>query len=133
MSQEETQPNVPQSAASKLFDLRVLIGGLFTFYGVVLMVAGFFASAAAIQKASGININLWMGVGMLIVGKLFLVWWRLRPLQPPADSPHEVHVAPADNATPSRPSQASPNRHALRQDAPDSPRARRPAAPAAES
>jgi hypothetical protein len=90
MSQQTAQESEPRSAAAKLFDLRVLIGGLFTFYGVVLIIAGIFASAAEIQKAAGININLWMGIGMLIVGLLFLLWWRLNPLRPPVGSEHDV-------------------------------------------
>src|SRR5947199_10281149 len=90
MGQETAQQSTEQSAAAKLFDLRVLIGGLFTFYGVVLIFAGIFASAAEIQKASGININLWMGIGMLIIGLLFLLWWLLNPLQHPVDPAHEV-------------------------------------------
>ena len=93
MSQQTVQLDTPKSAAAQLFDLRVLIGGLFTFYGVVLIFAGAFASAAEIQKASGININLWMGIGMLIVGLLFLLWWRLNPLQQPLDSAHDVEPA----------------------------------------
>jgi hypothetical protein len=72
--------DVPQSAAAKLFDIRLLIGGLFTLYGVMLTIAGFFTSDTARQKASGININLWLGIGMLILGLLFLLWHRLRPL-----------------------------------------------------
>ena len=83
--QQTDQQSTPQSAAAKLFDLRVLIGSLFTLYGVVLIFAGIFASAAEIQKASGININLWMGIGMLVVGLLFLLWWRLKPLRLPVD------------------------------------------------
>lgn len=93
MSQDETPPSAPQSAAAKLFDLRVLIGGLFTFYGVVLIIAGLFTSEAQIQKAAGININLWMGIGMLIVGLLFLLWWRLRPLAPPVDPARDDDAA----------------------------------------
>jgi len=86
MSNEESK--APVSAASKLFDLRVLIGGLFTVYGVVLTIVGLLASEAALAKASGININLWMGLGMLALGVFFLVWWRMRPLRhepPPSD------------------------------------------------
>jgi prolipoprotein diacylglyceryltransferase len=89
----ETQDNgtqAPQSAASRLFDLRSMIGGLFVLYGIMLTVAGFFTSPANLAKAAGININLWMGIAMLILGVLFLVWWRLNPTrheQP--DQPHE--------------------------------------------
>ncbi|MBC7560471.1 MAG: hypothetical protein H7270_14240 [Dermatophilaceae bacterium] len=86
MSNEES--STPESASSKLFDLRVLIGGLFTVYGVVLTIVGILASEAALAKAAGININLWMGLGMLALGVFFLFWWRLRPLQrdvPPSD------------------------------------------------
>ncbi|MGZ3675454.1 MAG: hypothetical protein ACXVCO_14205, partial [Ktedonobacterales bacterium] len=52
-------------------------------YGVVLFVAGLFASPADIAKASGVNINLWMGIAMFILGVLFLLWWRLNPLELP--------------------------------------------------
>jgi predicted phage tail protein len=72
---------VPKSAAAKLFDIRLLIGGLFTLYGVLLIVAGFFTSDSARHKASGININLWLGIGMLVVGLLFLLWRQLSPLR----------------------------------------------------
>ncbi len=64
-------------ASGGLFDLRYLIGGLFTVYGAVLIVASFFVSNA---KAGGINIDLWLGLGMLILGVFFLVWARTRPL-----------------------------------------------------
>ena len=82
----DTGTEAPQSAAAKLFDLRVLIGGLFLVYGVMLTVAGFFTSSKDLAKASQININLWMGIGMLIIAGFFLTWWRLSPLhrdQPP--------------------------------------------------
>jgi len=78
MSNEESK--TPTSAASKLFDLRVLIGGLFTVYGIVLTIVGALATEAALAKAAGININLWLGLGMLLLGAFFLLWWRLRPL-----------------------------------------------------
>ena len=77
----DTGTEAPQSAAARLFDLRVMIGGLFTVYGIMLTVAGFFTSARDLAKASHININLWMGIGMLVIAVFFLTWWRLRPLQ----------------------------------------------------
>ncbi len=103
VGQQTVQEDTPKSAAAQLFDLRVLIGGLFTFYGVVLIFAGAFASAAELQKASGININLWMGIGMLIVGLLFLLWWRLNPLQQPADLAHDIKPAAEYSETESMP------------------------------
>ena len=83
----------PQSAASKLIDIRLLIGGLFTVYGVMLTVAGLFTSAADLRKASGININLILGVGMLVLGGFFLVWVRLSPqlhVEPTTDDPERT-------------------------------------------
>lgn len=48
---------------------------------MVLAIAGLFASEAERQKAAGVNINLWMSLGMLALGLLFLLWWRVRPLK----------------------------------------------------
>jgi hypothetical protein len=77
----DTGAEAPQSAAARLFDLRSLIGGLFVLYGIMLTVAGFFTSSKNLAKAANININLWMGLGMLVVGVFFVLWWRLRPLR----------------------------------------------------
>jgi hypothetical protein len=74
------------SAASQLFDLRTVIAVLFGVYGIVLTVQGlFFESEAQLEKAGGIDINLWSGIVMLVVAGLFLLWVRLRPLVPPGD------------------------------------------------
>ncbi len=77
----DNSSNTPKSAAAKLFDIRLLIGGLFTLYGVMLTVAGFFTSDSDKHKASNLNINLWLGIGMLVLGLLFLLWRRLSPLK----------------------------------------------------
>ena len=88
----DTGTEAPQSAAARLFDLRSMIGGLFVLYGIMLTVAGFTTSDKELAKASGININLWMGISMLIVGAFFLAWWRLRPLQreQPQPEPYDI-------------------------------------------
>ena len=70
---------VATSAAAKLFDIRVMIGGLFTLYGVLLLIYGLFTSDEDIAQAAGIHINLWLGAGMLLLGVLFLLWARLAP------------------------------------------------------
>jgi hypothetical protein len=88
MSSEISTEETPKSAASKLFDIRFMIGGLFTVYGLLLLIYSFFMTRPEIDKAAGININLWMGIGMLILGVLFLVWVRVSPLQHP--DPSEV-------------------------------------------
>ena len=66
--------------AARLFDIRRLIGGLFLIYGVILTVLGLGESDASIDKSAGININLYAGLGMLVVGLLFVVWALARPL-----------------------------------------------------
>ncbi len=75
----DAKGKAPKDAAPSLFDLRYLIGGLFVFYGVVLIVASFFVTHA---KSGSIDINLWLGLGMLLLGVFFLGWARLRPLVP---------------------------------------------------
>ena len=81
----------PRSAAARLFDIRLMIGGLFVVYGVMLTVAGFGTSDKDRAKAAGININLWLGLGMLVLGIAFLVWFKLNPLkaEPHADDEPE--------------------------------------------
>nr|WP_221462971.1 hypothetical protein [Streptomyces olivoverticillatus] len=71
------------ATAARLFDVRRIIGGLFTLYGLVVTIAGLTASDADIKKAQGINLNLWTGVGMLALGLLFFLWLILRPTPPP--------------------------------------------------
>jgi xanthine/uracil/vitamin C permease (AzgA family) len=73
--------NAEHSGASRLFDLRYLIGGLMGIYGIVLIIVGLFDSQAEVDKAAGIRINLWMGLGMLLLGALFLLWAWTRPLK----------------------------------------------------
>jgi hypothetical protein len=66
--------------AASLFDLRRFIGGVFLLYGLILFILGFGASDADVEKAAGVNINLWTGLAMLIVGAIFIAWAQLRPL-----------------------------------------------------
>ncbi|MYT46591.1 hypothetical protein GTY89_30725, partial [Streptomyces sp. SID5471] len=72
--QHEVELERKSATAARLFDIRLIIGGLFTLYGVIVMIAGFTASDADLKKAQDININLWTGVGMLLLGLFFLAW-----------------------------------------------------------
>jgi hypothetical protein len=78
---EEAEAADRASTMPSLFDLRMVIGGLLSLYGVVLTVMGVFASSDAKAKAAGININLWAGIVILAGGAVFLAWARLRPLR----------------------------------------------------
>ena len=69
-----------RSSAAGLFDLRRIIGGLFTLYGVLVLGAGLFDGSNAEEKASGIDINVWTGLGMLLLGLGMLAWMALRPV-----------------------------------------------------
>jgi hypothetical protein len=78
---EEAEARDRATGMASLFDLRMVIGGLLTLYGIVLTVLGLFASDDAKAKAAGININLWAGLVILAGGAVFLAWARLRPLR----------------------------------------------------
>lgn len=70
------------TTASRLFDLRLIIGGLFVVYGVIVTIAGINPSDSSLDKSEGININLWTGIAMLLLGIFFLGWVKLRPVPP---------------------------------------------------
>jgi hypothetical protein len=69
-----------EAQAANLFDLRRIIGGLFLLYGVVLTIVGLGDSDKEIDKAAGVHINLYAGLGMLALGLVFVAWALLRPL-----------------------------------------------------
>ncbi|GAA1579058.1 MULTISPECIES: hypothetical protein [Kribbella] len=71
------------------FDIRVVIALLVGIYGVVLTVLGLTGSQAETDKAAGININLWGGIGMLVFAALFVLWARLRPIAVADESPDD--------------------------------------------
>ncbi|MET7484246.1 hypothetical protein [Streptomyces sp. NPDC005538] len=79
------------TTASRLFDLRLIIGGLFVVYGVIVTIAGINPSDSSLDKSEGVNINLWTGIAMLILGVFFLGWVKLRPTPPlPTTEPEET-------------------------------------------
>ncbi|GAB3929268.1 hypothetical protein GCM10029976_028590 [Kribbella albertanoniae] len=67
------------------FDIRVVIAALIGLYGVILTVLGIVEKQAEIDKAAGININLWGGIAMLVFAALFVLWARLRPIVVPVE------------------------------------------------
>jgi hypothetical protein len=77
---DHTTEGSREAQAANLFDLRRIIGGLFLVYGVVMTILGITDSQAEIDRAGGVNINLLAGIGMLVVGGLFILWALARPL-----------------------------------------------------
>jgi hypothetical protein len=64
------------------FDIRRIIGGLFVLYSIVLIVTGIVGDHSVKNKASGVNVDLYTGIGMLVVGVLMIVWAVTRPVVP---------------------------------------------------
>jgi hypothetical protein len=80
-----TEPAADVSAeqverATSLLDVRKIIGGLLGVYGVILLGAGIFGSDADKEQAAGVNINLWVGLALLVACGMFWAWALWRPL-----------------------------------------------------
>lgn len=66
--------------AANLLDVRKIIGGLLGVYGVLLLFAGILGSDADKDKAAGVNVNLWVGIALLLACGVFWAWALSRPL-----------------------------------------------------
>lgn len=53
-------------------DLKIPLGCLLTFYGIVLTVYGIFSDKSMYSKSLGIDINIWWGLIMLVIGVFVL-------------------------------------------------------------
>jgi hypothetical protein len=76
---------------AKMFDLRTFIGVLFVIFGVLVIIPGIIANPADIEKAAGINLALWVGGLMLLLGVIFLAWLLASP--PPPITKEEMAAA----------------------------------------
>jgi hypothetical protein len=96
-SQRSDEEEAEVARNQNRFDIRRLIGALFVFYGIVLLVLGIVGSHHIKTKAAGININLYTGIGMLIFGALMIFWALARPVAPErqGDGSGTVRRAPA--------------------------------------
>jgi len=73
------------------FDIRTFIALLIGIYGLVLVGMGLFSTSETdLAKADGININLWAGIGMVVVAALFQAWAMWRPTVVPDDDEEPV-------------------------------------------
>ena len=49
---------------------------------MILTIVGIVGSDEVKNKAAGINVNLWTGLAMLVVGGLMIFWALARPVAP---------------------------------------------------
>ncbi len=63
-------------SAEMRMDVRLPIGGMFTFIGALLAIYGLVSDKAMYSRSLNININLWWGLMMLVFGVLMLVLAR---------------------------------------------------------
>lgn len=79
---ESHEPRVEvRKQAAGLFDIRNIIGSLVLIYGVVLVLLGLFSHSDADKiKTDGMNVNLWAGLAMTVLGLFFIAWAYLRPV-----------------------------------------------------
>lgn len=78
------------------FDIRNFIALLLGIYGVVLVVVGLVGTGdRALARAGGFNVNLWAGVGMVVVAAVFALWARTRPVLVPAPDEETAEAAEA--------------------------------------
>jgi hypothetical protein len=82
MATNEDEEELRNARLANRFDIRRLIGGLFLLYGLILTAMGIFGSSHVKNKAAGINIDLWAGLGMLVFAAVMIAWALLRPVQP---------------------------------------------------
>jgi len=76
------EEEIEAARAANRFDIRRLIGGVFTIYGLILVALGIFGSETVKNKANGSNIDLWTGLGMLVFAGLMIFWALSRPTVP---------------------------------------------------
>ena len=79
---ESDEDEAEAARAANKFDIRRLIGGLFCLYALILIALGLFGSHEIKNKADGINVDLWTGIGMLVFGGLMIFWALSRPVMP---------------------------------------------------
>jgi NADH:ubiquinone oxidoreductase subunit 4 (subunit M) len=80
MTDDDNHSDDREIRAANLFDIRRIIGGLFLLYGITLTVLGLGASDADLKRAAGVNVNLLVGIIMIVMAALFIAWALWRPL-----------------------------------------------------
>lgn len=77
-------------SSAQNIDIRAPLGGLFAVLGAMLAGYGLFASGSGGRSdtASGLNVNLWWGLTMLVFGVVLLLMARRAMANPVAPHAH---------------------------------------------
>ncbi len=82
----DSTPDSTERHTAGAFDIRSVIGALLGVYGVILLVTGLVSdNTAGKPDPDDYNANLIAGAVLIVVGVLFLLWARLKPIAVPAD------------------------------------------------
>jgi drug/metabolite transporter (DMT)-like permease len=70
------------SRLDRVFELRTILAILFGVYGVFCVIWGIgFTTSDEIRRAGGFNMNLVMGIVMLVAAVAFSLWVVARPVE----------------------------------------------------
>ncbi|SDR79275.1 hypothetical protein SAMN04488570_0400 [Nocardioides scoriae] len=83
---QDSNGTTEQAHRAGAFDVRNFIAMLIGIFGVVLVITSFFDGESELAKADGVRVNLWAGLGMVVVALVFFAWARLRPVVVPEDT-----------------------------------------------
>lgn len=72
---------------ARLLDLRTYIAALMLIFGIVVTGMGIVVGDADVAKSVNVNINLWAGIGMLVVAAFFTTWALVKPPVPLGSEP----------------------------------------------
>ncbi len=56
-----------------MFDLKIPLGGLLEFYGILLLLYGIIGPASVYKKSFNLNVNIIWGILMIVIGSAFLL------------------------------------------------------------
>ncbi len=82
VSRGEKAPEMTMRQA-RMLDLRIYICALFLIFGATVTAMGISPDQAQIDRAAGVNINLWAGLAMLGLAIVMGVWAFLSPPELP--------------------------------------------------
>jgi|GEM_PF-1705654 len=64
---------------ARMLDLRIYISAMFLIFGTTVTAMGISPSQAQLERAAGVNINLWAGLAMLGLSLVMGVWAYVSP------------------------------------------------------